>query len=199
MQKGADQGDAKSQWLLGQLYRSGATGKKEYEQAVKWFRASALQGHKEAQHDLGFMFRNGYGVKLDYEEALKWFRSATQQGDLPSEIAIGEMYEKGQGVPQNYAEALKRYRPNAETGNARAQFNLGVLYSKGLGVPQNDIYAHMWLSVAARGSPRTAFGKEAQKVRDSVAKRMDQAQLTEAQELATQQWEKVWAKRRGKK
>ena len=95
------------------------------------------------------------------------------------------MYNVGQGVAQNYTEAVKWYRRAAEQGNPVAQANLGRLYENGQGVQQDYTLAHMWLNLAG-----TNF-EEARELRDTVAKQMTPAQITEAQRLARE-----WAARR---
>jgi hypothetical protein len=53
------------------------------------------------------------------------------------------------------------------------------MYANGQGVPQDNVYAHMWLNLAA------ADGKEnASKARDIVAKAMTTADISKAQSLA---------------
>ena len=89
------------------------------------------------------------------------------------------MYGKGEDVPQDYAEAVKWFRKAAEQSFADAQYNLGIMYKNGYGVPQNYVQAHMWFNLAgAQGEQQAAEN------RDIVAKRMNQAQIAEAQKLA---------------
>jgi TPR repeat protein len=40
-------------------------------------------------------------------------------------------------------------RVTAKKGFAKAQYNLGVMYANGRGVPQNNVYALMWVNLAA--------------------------------------------------
>ena len=83
---------------------------------------------------------------------------------------------------KDYATALKFWRPLAEQGVAEAQIGLGVMYEFGRGVPQDDAAAHMWFSLAiAQGL------EEAQKARDSLAKRMTHGQIEEAR-LMAREW-----------
>ena len=48
--------------------------KKDYKEAIKWFRLSAKQGLAKAQLKLGVMYHNGQGVPQDYKEAVKWWK-----------------------------------------------------------------------------------------------------------------------------
>jgi TPR repeat protein len=82
----------------------------------------------------------------------------------------------------DYETALKLWRQLAEQGNAKAQYNLGIMYDKGNGVPRDYAAAYMWYTLAiARGD------EQAQKARDSLAKRMTHGQIEEAT-LLVREW-----------
>jgi TPR repeat protein len=83
------------------------------------------------------------------------------------------------GVPQDYKTAVKWWKLAAEQGSASAQYNLGLMHFNGLGVPQDNIYAHMWVTLAAANG-----NEDGTKLRDLVAKRMTPSQLGKAQKLA---------------
>jgi uncharacterized protein len=53
------------------------------------------------------------------------------------------------------------------------------MYFLGHGVPENYIIAHQWFNLAAAGG-----GKNAEDLRNTVAAKMTQAQIAEAQRLA---------------
>jgi hypothetical protein len=80
--------------------------KKDYKEAIKWFRLSAKQGLAKAQLKLGVMYHNGQGVPQDYEEAVKWYRLSAEQDNTNSMNSLGEMYLQGKGVPQDNVVAL---------------------------------------------------------------------------------------------
>jgi tetratricopeptide (TPR) repeat protein len=75
--KKAENGDAKAQIELGKFYFL----KKEFEQAIKWYRKSAEQGNAIGQGRLGLCYYEGHGVKKDEEKAIKWLRKAAEKGD----------------------------------------------------------------------------------------------------------------------
>ena len=93
------------------------------------------------------------------------------------------MYANGEGVPEDDAEAVRWYRLAAEQGLASAQSNLGGMYAKGEGVPEDAVYAYAWLSIAAAQG-----NTNAKEVKEFVAKRMSQAQITEAQKRSRKYW-----------
>ena len=61
----ADQGDAGSQWMLGQMYENGRGVPRDYVQAVNWYYKAAGQGYAAAQYGLGDMYDSGQGVAQD--------------------------------------------------------------------------------------------------------------------------------------
>ncbi len=116
--------------------------------------------------------------------ALREWRPLAEQGNANAQYFLGVMYAKGRGVPQDYAEAVKWSRKAAEQGVANAQFSLGVMYANGQGVPQDDAHAHMWFNLAASRFRPGAGRDKAVKNRDTIAKRMTPAQISEADKLA---------------
>ena len=121
-----------------------ADNKKDYSEAVKWYRKAAEQGNAQAQNNLGVCYENGEGVTQSYSEAVKWFRKAAEQGQVNAQHNLGWCYENGYGVSKSYYEAVKWYRKAAEQGNAYAQCNLGFCYEKGYGVSQSWSEAVKW-------------------------------------------------------
>jgi hypothetical protein len=140
----------------------------------------AEQGDAEAQYNLGII----YGNEQNYKIAIKWYTLAAEQGHALSQFNLGEMYRNGEGVFKSYTKAVKLYRKAAEQVLPIAQNNLGVMYDYGQGVLQDYTRAHMWYNIAA--SKRGTSWKLAAKNRDTVAKKMTPAQITEAQDLARQ-------------
>ena len=130
--------------------------RKNYDEAVRWYRKAADQGDANAQSNLGWMYRNGYGVPQSYDEALRWYRKAVEQGHANAQNNLGWMYQNGYGVPQSNDEAVTWYRKAADKGHANAQNNLGVMYRDGYGVPQSYDEALRWYRKAADQGNATA-------------------------------------------
>ena len=101
----AEQGDVKTQNILGLMYYFGRGVQQDYAEAVKWYRKAAEQGDAAAQFCLGGMYAQGKGVKQDYAETVKWLRKAAGQGDADSQFCLGDMYARGEGVMQSGAAA----------------------------------------------------------------------------------------------
>ena len=120
----------------------------------------------------------------DYATVVRELRPLAEQGDAKAQFELGVMYATGLGVPQDYAEAVKWYRKAAEQGVAEAQYILGFMYRKGRGVPQDYLRAYAWYDLAASTFPLGEDRDQAVENRDTVAKTMTPAQISEAEKLA---------------
>ena len=94
-------------------------------------------------------------------------------------------YANGWGVLKNDVEGVKWYREAAEQGLANAQFNLAVSYINGVGIPQNYVNAYMWLLLA-----RAQGHQKAAEYTESIKKQLTATNLSKAQALASEWWEK---------
>ena len=121
----------------------------------------------------------------DYATALREWKPLAELGNSSAQYHLGIMYENGQGIPQDYKEAVKWYRNAAEQGYYKAQNNLGLMYGTGLGVPQDYVQAYKWYNIAGENGDETGT-----KNRDIVAEEMTPAQITEAQKLVKEWFEK---------
>jgi TPR repeat protein len=101
--------------------------KRDYTQAIEWYRRAAEQGEAISQVNLGLMYSSGQGVPQDYAQAVVWYRAAAEQGNATAQNNLGTLYYNGQGVPKDYAQALVWYRKAADQGNAGAKSNLSNL------------------------------------------------------------------------
>ena len=77
----AEQGDARAQNNLGNMYDMGKGVTQDYAEALKWRRLAADQGYAEAQITLGNMYFYGLGVTQDFVAAHMWFSIAAASGD----------------------------------------------------------------------------------------------------------------------
>jgi TPR repeat protein len=84
--------------------------KKNYKEALKWFRISAEQGDADAQFTLGTLYDKDKNYPQDYKEAVKWYTKAAEQGNESARSSLGVMYATGKGVPKDKKEAVKWFR-----------------------------------------------------------------------------------------
>ena len=147
----AEQGNAKAQFTLGEMYETGDGVLQDGGAAAKWYRLAAAQGNVRAQTALGYLYSVGLGVPQDSAEAVKWYRLAADRGNATAQYNLGLKYAAGEGVPQDQAEAAKWYRAAADQGqgHAKARYNLGVMYETGTGVPRDPAEAQQWYRKAA--------------------------------------------------
>ncbi len=145
----AEQGDEKSQYILGEMYYFGYGVDSDFNKAIIWYRKAAEQGHVDAQVNLGWMYLNGYGVAKNDSAAFNWYHRAAVKGLPKAQANLGVMYEKGWGVTKNNSQALMWFRKAAEQGYADAQYSIGYMFEVGKGVVQNDVEAVKWYQKAA--------------------------------------------------
>ena len=55
--------------------------RKDYVEAVRWYRIAAEQGDALAQYNLSLMYRSGYGVQKNNIIAHMWYSIASANGD----------------------------------------------------------------------------------------------------------------------
>jgi TPR repeat protein len=129
----AQEGNAKAEYNLGQMYISGDGVPQDVEEAQNWYRRSAEHGYSDAQYMLGSLH----------------FRRIVA-------LSSHDLYFKGEIVPQDVPAAVKCYRHAAEQGNGDAQHHLGAIYVNGEGVEQDPVTGFMWLTLATQNAePRT--------------------------------------------
>jgi TPR repeat protein len=116
LQPPANQGDAKSQFLLGVMYGMGLGVPQDYGASLMWLSNSAHQGNANAQACLGVMYFEGRGVNQDYAEAARWYQKAAEQGNANAQNNLGGMYGAGKGVPRDLVKAHMWYNLAASQG-----------------------------------------------------------------------------------
>ncbi len=73
-----------TQFELGEMYERGEPGKRDYDEAFKWYRIAARRGFRRAQHRLGSLYARGLGVAQDLPRAYAWCRVAAIQDSRPA-------------------------------------------------------------------------------------------------------------------
>jgi hypothetical protein len=117
----AEQGDANSQWWLGNYYENGLHVKQDYVEAFKWYKKAAEQGYAGVEYYLGNLYRYGYGVEQDYVQAFKLYKQAAENSNKPEALlALGNCYYYGDGVEQDYSQAAYWYE---QAGNSEGKIS----------------------------------------------------------------------------
>jgi TPR repeat protein len=117
----AEEGEARAQFNLGNMYRKGQGVPQDDGQAADWYRRAAAQGDADAQFSLGNLYVSGQGVPQDYAQAREWFLKAAEQGNADAQFSLGLFYTQGWGVPQDYVQAHMWLNLAAAQGNKDAE------------------------------------------------------------------------------
>ena len=105
----AEQGDARTQNDLGNIYYFGRGVPQNYAKAFELFGKSAEQGFAVAQNNLGNMYYSGAGVPQNNKRAAYWYTKAAEQGDAWAQYSLGEMYYSAKGDLQDYKKSYMWY------------------------------------------------------------------------------------------
>lgn len=117
--KAAEQGDAKAQLTLAEMYNDSRVAGEDAKQAVFWARKAAEQGYLEAQLYLTYLY--GYNeVVQDAKQAVYWARKAAEQGDAEAQHNLGLIYITGQFVAPDLKQAYIWNSVAAANGHALA-------------------------------------------------------------------------------
>ena len=95
----AEQGHARAQFSLGNMYHEGEVAPQDYTEALKWYRLAAEQGYGQAQSALGSMYHEGKGVPQDNGKAHVWLNVGVFNGgpgedlrdDIGKEMTIPQL------------------------------------------------------------------------------------------------------------
>lgn len=123
--KGAEDGDATCQYLLGIMYYFGDDlVKPDTYEAIKWFERSADNGVLLPLVELGSIYFYGSTdkIQIDYKKAFEYLSRAVEHKDVKSygishtvaqvglynsALLLGELYALGNGVEQDLIQAYK--------------------------------------------------------------------------------------------
>ena len=152
-------------------------------EGLYWTRLAASEGEAGAQHALGSFYEFGIDVKRNPAEAIRWYKLADAQDYPAASHSLGIIYMNGifiKGichVEVNIEESFRFLKKAADRGFQYAFTDLGKFYEEGVRVPQDYVSAHMWYNL----TPNLDFKNIS---RDSIAMKMTNEQIAEAQNLA---------------
>lgn len=89
--KAAEGKSPEARFYLGRLYRQ----ERQYQEAMSWFRQSAMQNYLPSIYQLGVMYELGEGVERDKEQAYKYYEQAAKMGHLRAQRDMGLLMIKG--------------------------------------------------------------------------------------------------------
>lgn len=177
----AEQGDARAEALMGEMYATGKDVQKDDARAAGWYRKSAARGTPQAQYNLGVLYERGQGVPRSDAQAAVWYAKAAARGLAAAQYNMGVFHEQGRGVRKDAAESAKWYKRAAAQGHKDAQYNLGAFYAQ-----RNDpAQAYYWFGLAAK-----AGDADAARLRDRAGARLPSGEAT-AIERRVRAWRPV--------
>jgi hypothetical protein len=117
----AENGNAESQYNIGNMFTKGNGTGIDLKQAVSWYEKAASQGHIKAAYKLGLAHYEGAGVRKNGKQALKWFSIAADDGYAPAQYYLGRLHVEGNGVRRNYGTALEWFTRAVDGGFDQAR------------------------------------------------------------------------------
>lgn len=128
-----------------------AYGKKNYEDAFRYFTEASNDGNTTACLYLGSMYFSGLYVKPDLDKAKVLFRRAAEKNDHLAQLALSQLlYMDGVRNKDSIVEGNKWLIKAAEGGNSEAQFNLAQRLSSGQNIDKDAEKSIFWLKEAAK-------------------------------------------------
>ncbi len=118
----AQQGDARAQYQLAGMYRSGRGLEKDYKQAVYWFAKAAQHNHADAIYSLALMVKNGLGTEKNPHKALSLLRKAAKLGNKKAEKYL----EKYAGKDKATVEKMLLAAQKGQISVLRQQIQAGI-------------------------------------------------------------------------
>lgn len=108
IQKEAFAGDAKSQYLLGNLYYFKETFvSQDDEKAAYWWNEAALQGYVRAYNNIGVCYKDGTGVNKDLKLAVEWLKKGAESGEKYAQYNYGNLFLDGVKIQIGSHKQLK--------------------------------------------------------------------------------------------
>ena len=120
--RSAELGHPVAQYNLAMMYSNGESVYVDYQQAVYWFKKSAIQEFAPAQYRLGEMyyFEKG-GLPRDLEKAVALFKQAAVADDPDAQMNLAMLLGTGEGLPQDTEKALFWMMQAREGGSETAR------------------------------------------------------------------------------
>ncbi len=106
----AEQGDAKAQYAIGEMYEKGRGVERDPRLAFSWYSKATQQGNIKAEYKLGVAYLNGTGIRKNYRKAHDWLNKSSNQGYARAQYSLGTLYENGLGTAQDLDKALEWYK-----------------------------------------------------------------------------------------
>ncbi|QLL31697.1 hypothetical protein HG536_0B05620 [Torulaspora globosa] len=154
-------GYADAQYLLGDVYASGALGKTENKEAFTLFQAAAKHGHIESAYRTAYCFEEGLGTTRDSRKALEFLKFAASRNHPSAMYKLGLYSFYGRmGLPtdvntkQNGIKWLSRASARANELTCAAPYELAKIYEEGfldIIIPDEKYATELYIQAASLG------------------------------------------------
>jgi hypothetical protein len=148
LRRAADLGDKWAQCNLGVRLAKGDGMPQDHEEAVRWFRTSALSGYAVGAANLGWAYQSGRGVSQDLKSAAEWYKQAAYHGHAESQYNLALLYLDGAGVQADRNKAVALLKSASKKGLEAARELLSQLEAEPNSTVETDARR-----TGARGSP----------------------------------------------
>ncbi|QLQ79211.1 hypothetical protein HG537_0B05580 [Torulaspora globosa] len=154
-------GYADAQYLLGDVYASGALGKVANKEAFTLFQAAAKHGHIESAYRTAYCFEEGLGTTRDSRKALEFLKFAASRNHPSAMYKLGLYSFYGRmGLPtdvntkQNGIKWLSRASARANELTCAAPYELAKIYEQGfldIIIPDEKYATELYIQAASLG------------------------------------------------
>ncbi|MCE3237198.1 MAG: hypothetical protein K0R24_179 [Gammaproteobacteria bacterium] len=149
----ANQGEARSQFLVGCAYALGIELSCDYKKAFNVLLKAANQEHGPAQEFIGMFYYVGEGVRQDDKKAMEWLEKAVNNGRGTAAYTLSSAYFYGFGCGINTKLSAAWAARGAVLGDLFSMRRVGNLYLHGYpeeSVPKDIKKAIRWYTQAAK-------------------------------------------------
>ncbi|MCI9077960.1 MAG: sel1 repeat family protein [Lachnospiraceae bacterium] len=128
--KKAFQGNASSQCEMGDYYAEKDGGHLDYQEAAKWYSASAKKGYERASFELGKLYdQNPPEIEGAKDKAVQIYTTMAEQGLPTAQCILGMKYWFGDGVEIDFKKAISWLQKAAAQKHDAAIRSLADLYA----------------------------------------------------------------------
>lgn len=144
--KKAFQGNASSQCEMGDYYLEKDGGHLDYQEAAKWYSASAKKGYERASFELGKLYdQNPPEIEGAKDKAIRIYTKMAEQGLPTAQCILGMKYWFGDGVEIDLNKAIGWLKKAAAQKHDTATRNLADLYA----AVSDSENAYRWYKIGA--------------------------------------------------
>ncbi|MCX4328173.1 MAG: tetratricopeptide repeat protein [Lachnospiraceae bacterium] len=144
--KKAFQGNASSQCEMGDYYAEKDGGHLDYQEAAKWYSASARKGYERASFELGKLYdQNPPEIEGAKDKAIRVYTKMAEQGFPTAQCILGMKYWFGDGVEVDLNKAIGWLKKAAAQKHDTATRNLADLYA----AVSDSENAYRWYKIGA--------------------------------------------------